>query len=71
MSESQAETKSAIKSNAAISSNALRTRTLCRVLGVSTSGYYAWKDRQPSVRAQANVALTEAITRAYAASDEI
>lgn len=43
---------------------------MCRVLGVSTSGYYAWKDRQPSARAQAKVALTEAITRAYAASDE-
>ena len=71
MSESQAETKSAIKSNAAISSNALRTRTLCQVLGVSTSGYYAWKDRAPSARAQSNVALTKAITHAYAGSDEI
>ena len=71
MSESQAETQSAIKSDAAIPGNVLRTRTLCHVLGVSTSGYYAWKDRQPSARAQANVALTGAITRAYAASDEI
>ena len=68
MSESQAETQSAIKSNAAI---ALRTRTLCQVLGESTNGYYAWKDRMPSARAQANVALTKAITHAYAGSDEI
>ena len=71
MSESQAETQSAIKSNLAIAGNALRKRTMCQVLGVSTSGYYAWKDRALSARAQSNVALTEAITRAYATSAEI
>jgi putative transposase len=44
---------------------------MCKVLGVSASGYYAWKDRPASARKQANVALTEAIAQAYAQSDEI
>lgn len=30
---------------------------LCRVAGVSRSGFYAWKTRQPGVRARANEAL--------------
>ena len=34
---------------------------LCRVLQVAASGYYAWRHRPPSRRAQANVALTEQI----------
>ena len=32
--------------------------TVCRVLGVSTSGYYAWQYRAPSARAQQDAALT-------------
>ena len=32
-------------------------RVLCEVFGVSRSGYYAWRKREPSVRAQANVGL--------------
>jgi putative transposase len=32
--------------------------TMCRVLEVSTSGYYAWCQRSPSVRAQADAELT-------------
>jgi putative transposase len=31
--------------------------TLCRVLGVSTSGYYAWLNRAPSQRHQADIVL--------------
>ncbi len=34
---------------------------LCRVLKVSRSGYYDWKDRPPSKRAQENAALTQKI----------
>jgi transposase-like protein len=28
--------------------------TLCRILGISTSGYYAWLNRPPSARAQSD-----------------
>ena len=34
-------------------------RTLCQVLGVSPSGYYAWRDRPPSARDVANVRLLD------------
>ena len=40
----------------------------CRVLQVSTSGYYDWRDRPSSPRAVADAALTETITAAHAAS---
>ena len=36
--------------------------TMCRVLGVSTSGYYAWRGRRPSQRALEDAVLTETIT---------
>ena len=35
--------------------------TLCRVLRVSCSGYYAWRKRAPSARARADEALTDRI----------
>lgn len=43
---------------------------LCRVLKVSRSGYYAWRDRPPSQRARADAALTERIGRVHRDSRE-
>ena len=34
---------------------------MCRVLEVSSSGYYAWRQRQPSPRAQADQKLSKRI----------
>ena len=42
--------------------------TMCRVLGVSTSGYYAWSARSPSARATSDAALLERIDTVHAAS---
>ena len=42
--------------------------TMCRVLGVSSSGYYAWAKRTPSRRAQADAILLSHIRAAHAAS---
>ena len=44
------------------------TATTCRVLGVSSSGYYAWRVRPSSDRAKADAALTERIRTIHAAS---
>jgi putative transposase len=41
---------------------------MCRVLGVSSSGYYAWSKRMPSRRAQSNAALTRTLRTVHAAS---
>src|SRR3954447_17841469 len=38
---------------------------MCRELGVSRSGYYAWRDRAPSQREQADHGLTAIITQVY------
>ena len=43
--------------------------TQCRVLGVSTSGYYAWLKRAPSVRSKANAELLEEIKKSHKESD--
>jgi putative transposase len=42
--------------------------TMCRLLGVSTSGYYAWAKRTPSRRQQEDTALLAEIRAAHAAS---
>jgi putative transposase len=38
-----------------------RISTMCRTLGVSTSGYYAWLLRAPSARKQSDIALGDRI----------
>ena len=45
-------------------------RTLCRMLKVSPSGYYAWQQRPPSPRSLDDAVLTERIRAIHAASDE-
>ena len=45
-----------------------RVATQCRVLGLSPSGYYAWRRRPPSARAQADAALTARIQTTHARS---
>ena len=45
-------------------------RTLCQVLQVSPSGYYAWQQRPPSQRSLDDAVLTERIRAIHAASDE-
>ena len=44
-----------------------KVRLMCRVLSVSPSGYYAWRDRRPSVRAQRRAALDGKVREAFAA----
>jgi putative transposase len=44
---------------------------LCRVLKVSKSGYYAWKNRPPSRRSREDAALTEKIREVHQRSREI
>ena len=43
-------------------------KRLCRVLGVAPSGYWAWRKRGPSVRAQADARLSVQIGALYQAS---
>jgi putative transposase len=43
---------------------------VCRVLGVSTSGYYAWRDRPTPARRQADLRLVEVIRDIHARSRE-
>jgi putative transposase len=45
-----------------------RTSTMCRTLGVSTSGYYAWLTRPPSRRKQTDVLIGDRIEAFYHAS---
>ena len=45
-----------------------KVATMCRALGVSTSGYYAWRDRAPSTTAMNNAVLIERIRQVHADS---
>ena len=45
--------------------------TMCRLLGVSSSGYHAWAKRRPSRRSVTDAALTAEIRAAHAASHGI
>ncbi len=44
---------------------------LCRVLGVSRSGYYEWKDRPLFKRDRENAALTEKIRQIHERSRQV
>ncbi|MDQ4038315.1 MAG: IS3 family transposase [Actinomycetota bacterium] len=46
----------------------LPVEVACRVLGVSESGYYAWRSRAPSARAVRHDLLTEVIRRVHSDS---
>ena len=48
----------------------LPVRTMCRVLGVSASGFYAWRERAPSQRSIANAVMTERIRQIHKESYE-
>jgi putative transposase len=43
---------------------------MCRMLGVSRSGYYGWRDRPPSKRSREDAALTEKIREIHRRSRE-
>ncbi len=47
----------------------LPVATMCRVLGVSESGFYAWRQRAPSRRAQRDTEIRLAIRASHARSD--
>jgi transposase InsO family protein len=48
-----------------------RVKLMCAALGVSRSGYYAWRKRGPSVRELANRQLLAAIRSVYEASRQV
>ena len=45
-----------------------RVSVMCRTLGVSRSGFYAWAGREPSARRRADIELTTQIRHAFDAS---
>jgi len=48
-----------------------RVQLMCAALGVSRSGYYAWRRRQPSARELANRQLLAAIRAVFGASRQV
>lgn len=50
---------------AAMAEEGLPAQLACRVLGVSESGFYAWRSRSPSARSIRHVWLTDLITEIY------
>jgi transposase InsO family protein len=48
---------------------AYEVRTMCRALGISASGFYAWRNRPPSARSLADAKLLEQIRGFHATSD--
>lgn len=51
-----------------MAADGLPVQTACRVLGVSESGYYAWRERPPSARAIRHAWLTDLIREIHTAS---
>ena len=51
--------------------DAFPVRMMCRRLGVSASGYYEWRTREPSARALDNQRLLGRIRELHAASDGV
>ncbi len=45
-------------------------KTMCRVLGVTASGYYAWRHRPPSARQRDDALLTDELRRFHRLSHE-
>ncbi len=45
-------------------------RTMCRVLSVSASGFYAWREHRPSQRSITNAVMTERIRQIHKDSYE-
>lgn len=43
----------------------LPVRTMCRVLGVSSSGFFAWRELAPSQRGITNAVMTERIRQIH------
>jgi transposase InsO family protein len=50
------------------SESQLSVEALCEALDVSSSGYYAWREREMSVRQQADMRLGDEIARVFVAS---
>jgi len=46
------------------------TRVMCRLVGVSSSGFYEWLERPQSTRALANARLLVRIRESFALSEQ-